>query len=129
VVPREQAAVDFDPQALNPNENARLRINAAKVPEAMDLTVLMDGKLYFRRSLAGFKPQYDDLFVPPGVHEFRVRARMGPIFKVSNIVSAEFEAKKRQTLRIELRVPPAKRDAATTPQQMAEVARVFVVLR
>jgi len=127
--PREPAAVNFDPRALNPNENARLRIDAERVPPNADFFVVMDGKTYFHRSEAGFKQQYDDLYVPPGVHEFRVRTRVGQLLKLSNIVSADFEARKRLTLRIEVRIPPALRGGRATPQQLAAAAQIFVTLR
>jgi len=121
--------VNFDPRALNPNENARLRIDTERVPPNADFFVVMDGKTYFRRSEAGFKEQYDDLYVPPGVHEFRVRTRVGQLLKLSNIVSADFQARKRLTLRIELRVPPQLRGTSPTPQQIAAASRIFVTLR
>jgi len=128
-VPREPAAVNFDPRTLNPNENARLRIDVERTPPNADFFVVMDGKIYFRRSEAGFKERYDDLYLPPGVHEFRVRARAGLVLKLSNIVSADFEAGKRQTLRIEVRIPPVLRGTAATPQQLAAASRIFVTLR
>jgi len=128
-LPREPGAVNFDPRTLNPNENARLRVDVERAPAIADLILVMDGKTYIRRSVAGFKEQDDDLYVPPGVHEFRVRTRVGQLLKLSNIVSADFQAKKRLTLRIELRLPPQLRGTAPTPQQLAAAARIFVTLR
>jgi serine/threonine-protein kinase len=127
--PREAATVNFDPRTLNPSENARLRIVAERVPPNADFFVVMDGKAYLHRSEAGFKEQYDDLYVPPGVHEFRVRTRVGQLLKLSNIVSADFQAGKRLTLRIEVRFPAARRGASLTPQQLAAAAQIFVTLR
>jgi len=127
--PREPATVNFDPRALNPNENARLRIDAERVPPNADFFVVMDGKIYFHRSEAGFKGQYDDLYLPPGVHEFRVRTRVGQLPKLSNIVSADFEARRRLTLRIEVRVPPGLRGRGATPQQIAAASQIYVTLR
>lgn len=121
--------MNFDPRALNPNENGRLRIDAERVPPNADFFVVMDGKTYFHRSEAGFKQQYDDLYVPPGVHEFRVRTRAGQLLKISNIVSADFEARKRLTLRVEVRLPPGRRGGTFTPQQLAAVSQIFVSLR
>jgi hypothetical protein len=121
--------VNFDPRALNPNENARLRIDAERVPPNADFFVMMDGKIYFRRSEAGFNRQYDDLYLPPGVHELRVRTRVGQLLKVSNIVSADFEARRRLTLRIEVRVPPGLRGTGATPQQIAAASQLYVTLR
>ena len=100
-----------------------------QIAPTAELILVMDGKVYIRRSVAEFKEKNDDLYLPPGVHEFRVRARNGPLLKISNIASADFQAKKRQTLKIELRVPPAQRGTALTPQEIAAVARVFVSLR
>ena len=101
--PATRESVDFDPHKLNPNENARLKIEADKFPALANFEVEMGGKLYFRRS--DTKPQnlYEGLFIPPGVTEFRVTAGEPPNRKVSNIVSAEFKARKKKTLRIELR--------------------------
>jgi serine/threonine protein kinase len=127
--PRGAGTIDFDPLKLNPNENARLRVDIQQMAPTAELILVMDGKVYIRRSVAEFKEKNDDLYLPPGVHEFRVRARNGQLLKISNIASADFQAKKRQTLRIELRVPPAQRGAALTPQEIAAAARVFVSLR
>jgi serine/threonine-protein kinase len=127
--PREPAAVDFDPRALNPDVSARLRIDAERVPPNADFFVVMDGKIYFHRSEAGFRQQYDDLYLPPGVHEFRVRSRVGTLLKLSNIVSADFQARRRLTLRIEVRIPPGLRGAGATPQQIAAASQLYVTLR
>ena len=53
----------------------------------------------------------------------------GQLLKISNIVSADFQAKKRLTLRIELRLPPGLRGTSPTPQQMAAASQMFVTLR
>jgi hypothetical protein len=63
----------------------------------------MNGKIYLRRSAEGSKSEFDDLYVPPGVQEFRATAESGSVRKSSNTVSTEFVAKKRHTLKIELR--------------------------
>jgi hypothetical protein len=90
----------------------------------------MDGKVYLHRSEAGFKEQYDNLYLPPGIHEFRVRTRVGQSLKLSNIVSADFQARKRLTLRIEVRLPPAaRRGASPTPQQLAAASQLYITLR
>jgi hypothetical protein len=47
--------------------------------------------------------EIDNLYVPPGVQEFRVTAGSGAAQKTSNIVSTEFQAKKKHTLKIEVR--------------------------
>ena len=65
------------------------------MPAGVDFTVEMNGKLYLQRSVEGNKKQFDDLYVPPGVQEFRVTARSGAVEKTSNTVSTEFKAKKK----------------------------------
>ena len=127
--PRGPATVDFDPTTLNPDENARLRVDLQRIPPNVELALFMNGKLFIRRTAAEFEKNDDDMYLPPGVHEFRVRASNGPLLKISNIVSTDFQAKKRKTLRIELRFPPGLRGTSPTPQQIAEAAQVFVSLR
>jgi serine/threonine-protein kinase len=99
----EPAAVDFNPKSLDPKYNAKLKIDAGQIPASLDFTVEMNGKLYLRRSAEGNKTEFDDLYVPPGVQEFRVTAGSGSVQKSSNTVSIEFKAKKRNTMKIELR--------------------------
>jgi serine/threonine-protein kinase len=96
-------ALDFNPKSLDPKANARLKIEAGQMPANLDFSVEMNGKLYLRRSDEGDKKDFDDLYVPPGVQEFRVIAESGSVRKSSNTVSAEFKAKKRHTLKVELR--------------------------
>ena len=104
------AHVDFDPTALKANENARLRIEADHFPPSLGFTVEMDGKIYFER---GVKTQsiFDNLYAPPGIHEFRAVAGLGATRKTSNIVSTDFRAKKKKTLRIELRSKGSNADS------------------
>jgi hypothetical protein len=125
----QPGAVNFDPLTLNPDENGRLRVDLQRVPPNVELILVMDGKVFMRRSAAEFEKNNDDMYLPPGVHEFRVRARSGPLLKISNIVSADFQAKKRLTLRVELRIPPGLRGTSPTPQQIAAASSVFVTLR
>jgi hypothetical protein len=122
-------AVNFDPTKLNPNENARLRVDIQRLPPNVELALVMDGKLFIRRSAAEFEKNGDDMYLPAGVHEFRVRARNGQLLRISNIVSSDFEVKKRKTLRIELRVPPGLRGTSPTPQQIMAATSVFITLR
>ena len=44
--------VDFDPRQLDPNANAKLKIEAEQFPENVDFTVEMNGKIYFDRGAA-----------------------------------------------------------------------------
>ena len=99
----EPAAVDFNPKSLDPKTNARLKIEANQMPASLDFTVEMNGKLYLRRSAEDNKTEFDDLYVPPGVQEFRVTAGSGSVQKSSNTVSIEFKPKKRNTMKVELR--------------------------
>lgn len=124
----EPALVDFDPKALNPKENSRLIIDATRMPSNLDFTIEMNGKIYFRRSASGNKPQYEDLLVPPGVQEFHAIARNGETQKASNTVSDEFKAKKKKTLKIELRLQG--RDAsAGMPQDLYPTAQLVLTLK
>ena len=109
----EPAALDFDPKTLDPKVNARLRIDWKHMPAGVEFTVEMNGKRYFQRTGAGGSAQDAELMVPPGVQEFRVTAKSGAINKASNTVSAEFKAKKRLTLRIEVRAPGVNPDQGT----------------
>jgi hypothetical protein len=100
--------VEFDPKQLDPNANAKLKIEADHFPENVAFTVEMGGKIYFERSGGNNQNIFEDLYVPPGVPEFRVIAGVGANRKTSNIVSAEFKPKKKKTLRIELRTQGQK---------------------
>jgi serine/threonine-protein kinase len=107
-------AAAFDPKTLDPKQNARLKLELDHFPPALAFTVEMNGKIYFKGA-AGDKGAYEDLFVPPGVQQFRVTARAGNVQKSSNTVSAEFVAKKRMTLRVELRPPAGGSSASLDP--------------
>ena len=61
------------------------------------------------------KEDYDGLYVPPGVHEFRVTASSGNLQRASNTVSSEFIAKKHLTLKAELRPQLSGASGALTP--------------
>jgi serine/threonine-protein kinase len=124
----QPAVVDFDPKSLDPKQNAKLKIDAKHAPAGLDFTVEMNGKLYFRKTSAGKNAPDDELFVPPGVQEFRVTAKSGAIMKISNTVSAEFRAKKRITLRIEIRNQGSGSDAGT-PQAIYPNTQIVVSLK
>jgi serine/threonine-protein kinase len=97
-------SVAFDPKALDPRQNTRLKLELDHFPAGLAFNLTMNGKTYFKGS-AGEKAEYENLLVPPGVHEFRVTVRGGGVLKASNIVSAEFLANKRMVLKVELRSP------------------------
>ena len=94
----------FDPKSLDPRQNARLKLELDRFPAGLAFTMTMNGKVYFKGT-TGNKAEYENLFVPPGVQEFRVTVRGGAVQKASNIVSAEFFAGKRLELKVELRSP------------------------
>jgi serine/threonine protein kinase len=116
--------VDFDPTTLRPNESARLRIEADHFPASLGFTLEMDGKIYFERSV---KPQtvFDNLYAPPGIHEFRVTAGLGATHKISNIVSTDFRPKKKKTLRVELR----DKFSAAVPQSLTADTQLVLTLK
>jgi hypothetical protein len=121
------AHVDFDPSALKPNENAKLRLEAEHFPPSLGFTLEMDGKIYFER---GIRTQtvFDNLYAPPGIHEFRVVAGLGASRKTSNIVSTEFRPKKRKTLKIELRSKGSKADSGV-PQGITADSQLVLTLK
>ncbi len=59
---------------LTPRQNARLKLELDHFPPGLAFTVEMNGKTYFKGA-AGNKADYENLFVPPGVQEFRVIGR------------------------------------------------------
>lgn len=121
--------VDFDPTQLDPNANAKLKIEAEHFPANVAFTVEMGGKVYFERGGNNNQQLFDDLYVPPGVTEFRVIAGEGANRKTSNIVSAEFKAKKKKkTLRIELRTQGQKNGSAV-PSGVYNDSQIVVTLK
>jgi hypothetical protein len=124
----EPPPVNFNPKGLDPKVNAKLKIEAGQMPANLDFTVEMNGQVYMRRSVEGNKKEYDDLFVPPGVQEFRVTAKNGAVQKTSNIVSTEFKAKKRKTLKIELRLQGTSQGSGV-PQDLYPNTQLVVTLK
>jgi eukaryotic-like serine/threonine-protein kinase len=124
----QPVALDFDPKTLDPKLNAKLKIDSKLMPAGVDFTVELNGKLYFHKTSAGSDASDDELFVPPGVQEFRVTAKSGSIKKASNTVSAEFKAKKRITLKIELRTQGASPDSGV-PQGIYADTQIVATLK
>jgi hypothetical protein len=120
--------VDFDPKQLDPNANAKLKIEADHFPENVAFTVEMGGKIYFERGGNNNQNLFEDLYVPPGVTEFRVIAGVGTNRKTSNIVSDEFKAKKKKTLRIELRTQGQK-PGSGVPAGVYSDSQIVVTLK
>jgi serine/threonine protein kinase len=126
--PPPPAHVEFDPKTMDPNANGKLKVDATHFPVNVNFTVEMDGKIYFERGDAKAKMTFDDLFVPPGIHEFRVFAGIGVNRRTSNTVSTEFKAKKRKTLEIELRSKGAGSGSAI-PQEVYVDSQLVVNLK
>ena len=120
--------VDFDPKSLDANVNAKLKIDPPRVPDTVQFTVEMNGKKYYEWTGAGNRAEYQNLFVPPGIHEFRVTGRSDDAQIMSNIVSTEFKAKKRKTLKIELRNQSKPASGGAAPP-LSPDAQIFVTLK
>ena len=117
------AAAAFDPRKLDPNTNAKLKIELAKFPNGLQFTVEMNKQPYLR-FVTGDGASLDDLFVPPGVQQLRVVLMSGGQEWDSNIVSGEFKAKKRKTLKIQLMVQDEAQSKITVP--IAKDAQLFL---
>jgi serine/threonine protein kinase len=93
--------------AVAPADFAKLRIDDRNVPNAVSFTVMMDDKVFFKRAaLADGQqdPKHDDDSIPPGMHQFRVITSSGGLqVTESNNVRFDFQAKKKLTLKIEVR--------------------------
>jgi serine/threonine protein kinase len=93
--------------AVAPADFAKLRVDDRTVPNSVSFTVMMDGKVFFqRKALAEGQqdPRHDDDSIPPGTHEFRVMISAGGLqVGDSNNVRFDFQAKKKLTLKIEVR--------------------------
>jgi hypothetical protein len=105
-----------------------LKIETTRVPPDLDFTVEMNGKVYLRWNTSGSSADNKNLFVPPGVQEFRVTAESGSVRKTSNIVSTEFKAKKKKTLKIEFR-DQVKTRKSQGPSELSENSQIFATLK
>ncbi len=106
------APVPFNPKKLDPKQNARLKIDLNHFLPAMDITIEMNGKLYYKGT-AGNKAGYDNLYLPPGEHEFRLTVSSGKFQKDSSSMSVKFAAKKHYTLKVDLQPQPSGSPGAT----------------
>jgi hypothetical protein len=118
--------VAFNPKELDPKKNTRLKFDLGHFPPSLAFTVEMDGKTFFRGHAAS-KADYDGLFVPPGTHQFRIEARAGAVQKDSNIVSANFIAKKHMTLKVELR--PERNGKAAASANLDPAVQIVASLK
>jgi serine/threonine-protein kinase len=128
VVSEEPPALAIDPKSLDPNANAKLKIDPPHAPDSVEFLVEMNGKKFYQWNGSGDRSEYKNLLVPPGVNEFRVIGRSNGTQVTSNIVSAEFKAKKHKTLKIELRNQPKPSHDAPTPPLSPE-SQLFVTLK
>jgi hypothetical protein len=96
------AAGAFNPRTLDPRQNTRLKIDLNHFPTGVAFAIEIDGKLYYKGSPSN-KSDYDSMFVPPGAHILRVTVSGGNIHKTSNSVRAQFAAKKRISLKVEIK--------------------------
>jgi len=95
------APAAFNPRKLDPNANTKLKIEFSKLPNGLPVNVAMDKKPYLN-FITGDKTDLDNLYVPAGVQEFRVSIKSGGQQFDSNVVSDDFKAKKKKTLKIEI---------------------------
>lgn len=103
VVPaKTPAAVEFNPKKLDPKTSVKLKLDMSKVPGALQFVLDMDGKVYYKGT-AQNRGDFDTLYAPTGVHEFRLTVGTGANAKTSNTVSGDFSTKKRINLRVDLR--------------------------
>ena len=119
------AAPAFDPHKLDANTNSKFKIELSHLPIRLPLTVEMNNTVYLS-FVTGDATNLDNLFVPPGIQTFRVTVMSGGQQKASNAVSSEFKAKKRKTLRIELRGQSSVPAGFASP--LSPGAQIFVSL-
>lgn len=99
--PAPKTSGAFDPRKLDPNKNAKLKIELAKFPNGLPFTVQMNSGLYLHFT-TGDGASLDNLYVPPGTQQFRVILKTGGQEWDSKVASDDFKAKKRSTLKIQL---------------------------
>jgi hypothetical protein len=92
----------FNPKTLDPRQNTRLKIDLNHFPTGVAFAIEIDGKLYYKGSPSN-KSDYNNMLVSPGAHELRVTVSGGNIQKTSNSVRAQFAAKKRMSLKVEIK--------------------------
>jgi serine/threonine protein kinase len=95
------APAAFNPRKLDPNTSTKLKIELIKLPSGLPVNVEMSRKPYLS-FVTGDKTDLENLYVPAGVQEFRVVIKSGGQEFDSNVVSDDFKAKKKKTLKVEL---------------------------
>jgi serine/threonine-protein kinase len=91
----------FDPRKLDPNTSAKLKIELGKFPKGLPFSVDMNKQPYLN-FITGDTTSLENLFIPQGVQEFRVKVKSGGQEFDSNVVSQDFKAKKKINLKIEI---------------------------
>jgi serine/threonine-protein kinase len=119
------AAPAFDPHKLDANSNSKFKIELSHLPIRLPLTVEMNNTVYLR-FVTGDATNLDNLFVPPGIQTFRVTVMSGGQQMASNAVSSEFKAKKRKTLKIEVRNQSSVPAGSASP--LSPGAQIFISL-
>ena len=119
------AAPAVDPHKLDPNANCKFKIELNHLPSGLPITVNMNRTTYIA-FVSGDKTDLNNLYVPPGIQQFRVTVQSGGQRIDSNIVSSEFKAKKKRNLKIELRNQGAASAGSASP--LSPGAQVFVSL-
>ena len=99
--PAPAATVAFDPRKADPNKNGKLKIDVSKFPKGLPFTILMN-KLSYIHFITGDGSSLDNLYVPPGMQEFRVSFKSGGQEWDAKAVSSDFKAKKTKTLKVQL---------------------------
>ena len=101
VAASSKPASAFDPRKLDPNTSAKLKIELGKFPKGLPFSVDMNKQPYLN-FITGDTTSLENLFIPQGVQEFRVKVKSGGQEYDSNVVSQDFKAKKRINLKIEI---------------------------
>ncbi len=112
--PPAAANAPFNPRSLDPTTNAKLKIEMSHIPDGIPYTVEMNGKLYLR-GVTGDSTSLDNLYVPPGTESFSVSMKSGSRQVDSPTVKEDFKAKKRKTLKIQIKGQPTGSPTASDP--------------
>ncbi|MGA2752764.1 MAG: serine/threonine-protein kinase [Terracidiphilus sp.] len=99
--PAPAAPAAFDPRKADPNKNGKLKIDVSKFPKGLPFTILMNKQPYIH-FITGDGSSLDNLYVPPGMQEFRVSFKSAGQEWDTKPVSSDFKAKKTKTLKVQL---------------------------
>jgi serine/threonine-protein kinase len=99
--PTPAATAAFDPRKADPNKNGKLKIDVSKFPKSLPFTILMNKQPYIH-FITGDGSSLDNLYVPPGMQEFRVSFKSAGQEWDAKPLSSDFKAKKTKTLKVQL---------------------------